>query len=73
MASLSSATTIIKRWHGFDPATEKHKTDLPAWSCIYRADLAGVYYDLGSITKEQSDDLRSNGFLSQKPKPTNMA
>jgi len=114
---------IIKGWHGFDPATEKHKTDLNPEHVIqtdaqlakfnhyvastriraarnvsgfglpggtsaadrhgvavalqkafkkFDGDLAGVYYDLGSMTKEQSDDLRSNGFLFQKPKPTNL-
>ena len=42
--------------------------DRPAGVVLCRADLAGVYYDLGSITKEQSDDLRSNGFPVTKAK-----
>lgn len=114
---------VIKGWHGFDPETDKHVSDLdpehvemsaetlerfnkyvastriraarnvsgfslPAGATVedrhgvaevlqkafskFEGDLKGTYYDLGSLTDEQTEDLRSNGFLFQKPKPTNL-
>jgi len=114
---------IIKGWHGYDPETEFHKSDLnpenvnmtpsqaerfnsyvvstriraarnlsgyslPAGASPadrhgvavalqkafskFEGDLKGTYYDLGSMTPKQSDFLRDNGFLFQKPKPTNL-
>lgn len=38
----------------------------------FEGDLKGTFYDLGSLTDEQSNFLRENGFLFQKPKPTNL-
>merc|ERR1711865_503364 len=35
-------------------------------------DLKGTYYPLGGMSKEQEDDLQSQGFLFQKPKTTNL-
>jgi creatine kinase len=36
------------------------------------ADLSGIYYPLGDMTKEQEDQLQSSGFLFQKPTPNNV-
>lgn len=38
----------------------------------FDGDLKGSFYDLGALTDEQSTFLRDNGFLFQKPKPTNL-
>jgi creatine kinase len=38
----------------------------------FEGDLKGVYYKLGELTDDQKTDLRSNGFLFQKPKTTNL-
>jgi len=35
-------------------------------------ELKGTFYDLGKLTSEQSDQLRSEGFLFQKPSNTNL-
>merc|ERR1711865_1008843 len=35
-------------------------------------DLKGTYFPLGGMSKEQEDDLQSQGFLFQKPKTTNL-
>jgi len=114
---------VIKGWHGYDPETEKHQSDLdpehvnmtpaqairfnkyvastriraarnvsgfalPAGTnaadrhgvavalqkafAKFEGDLKGTYYDLGSMTPQQSQFLRSNGFLFQKPSPSNL-
>lgn len=114
---------VIQGWHGFDPNTQKHTSDLdannlnmtpeqvekfnkyvastriraarnvsgfslPAGATAeeragvakvlqeafgkFEGEMKGTYYDLGSMTDEQKEDLRSNGFLFQKPKPTNL-
>jgi len=38
----------------------------------FEGDLKGTFYDLGSLTEEQTTFLREKGFLFQKPKPTNL-
>lgn len=38
----------------------------------FTGDLEGTYYKLGSLTEEQTKDLREGGFLFQKPRPTNL-
>jgi len=38
----------------------------------FEGDLKGTFYDLDTMTPEQSEDLRSQGFLFQKPAPTNL-
>lgn len=35
-------------------------------------DLAGTYYPLGGMTKDQEDKLQAEGFLFQKPTPNNV-
>lgn len=35
-------------------------------------DLAGKYYPLGGMTKQEEDDLQKAGFLFQKPTPNNV-
>jgi creatine kinase len=35
-------------------------------------DLAGKYYPLGAMTKQEEDDLQNSGFLFQKPTPNNV-
>merc|ERR1711865_260924 len=35
-------------------------------------DLKGTYFPLGGMSKEQEDDLQSQGFLFQKPKTPNL-
>jgi len=35
-------------------------------------DLKGTYYPLGGMSKEQEEELQSQGFLFQKPKTTNL-
>ena len=35
-------------------------------------ELAGTYYPLGGMTKEQEDKLQADGFLFQKPTPNNV-
>jgi len=114
---------VINGWHGYDPATQKHESDLnpdnlkmdadavalfnkyvastriraarnisgyglPAGTSAedrngvrkvlekafskFEGDLKGTFYDLKTMTAEQSTDLRERGFLFQKPKPTNL-
>jgi len=38
----------------------------------FTGDLEGKYYSLGALDEKQVEDLRSNGFLFQKPKSTNV-
>eukprot|EP00494_Astrolonche_serrata_P024736 UN24996 len=38
----------------------------------FDGDLKGTYYPLGGMTKKQESFLRDNGFLFQKPRPTNL-
>ena len=38
----------------------------------FSGDLKGTYYKLGGLTDKQRTFLRSNGFLFQKPKTTNL-
>lgn len=38
----------------------------------FEGDLKGTFYNLGDLNGEQEEFLRSNGFLFQKPKPTNL-
>ncbi|KAJ1419581.1 ATP:guanido phosphotransferase [Ochromonadaceae sp. CCMP2298] len=35
-------------------------------------DLAGKYYPLGGMTKQEEDDMQGAGFLFQKPSPSNV-
>ena len=114
---------VIKDWHGWDPRTNDHKSDLdfskvsfppgvaaafgryvvstriraarnlsgfglPAGTTAedrlrveqllsnafagFQGDLRGTYYKLGGLNDTQKDFLRSNGFLFQKPKETNL-
>jgi hypothetical protein len=35
-------------------------------------DLEGIYYPLAGMTKEQEDKLQADGFLFQKPTPSNV-
>lgn len=114
---------IIKGWHNFDPAEQKHASDLdakkvnmdektvklfneyvqstriraarnisgfalPAGATAeerngvrdvlqaafakFEGDLKGTFYNLGDLDEKQTTFLRDNGFLFQKPKPTNL-
>lgn len=114
---------IIKGWHNFDPAEQKHASDLdakkvnmdektvklfneyvqstriraarnisgfalPAGATVedrngvrdvlqaafakFEGDLKGTFYNLGDLDEKQTTFLRDNGFLFQKPKPTNL-
>jgi len=38
----------------------------------FEGDLKGTYYDLPTMDAATSEELRSQGFLFQKPKPTNL-
>jgi creatine kinase len=38
----------------------------------FEGDLAGKFFDLETMSPEDAENLRSKGFLFQKPKPTNL-
>lgn len=114
---------VIKGWHGYDPETQNHVSDLNPENLVmdeekvalfnkyvastriraarnisgfalpagatdeerngvrkvletaftkFEGDLKGSFYDLATMTDEQSEFLRGKGFLFQKPKPTNL-
>jgi len=59
------AGTNVKDRHGVAVALQK------AFS-KFEGELKGTYYDLGSMTAEQSGMLRKEGFLFQRPSPSNL-